>query len=419
MGTTVEKLQDVLPRGVPLQDEVWERRNRAFVILLWAHVIALPLFGIIRGQELLHSVLEGGVIAIPAVVASSRQLTRGLRAVAATIGLMTCSGILVHFAGGVIEAHFHFFVIVTLVSLYQMWIPYLVGIAYVVLHHAILGTIAPESVFNHPAAQAKPWTWAFIHGGFILGASIAGLVVWKRNEELYEALDTRLDEQIRLNKTLDEFGGRVAHDLKTPLATIGGAAEMLSMPGVDPTHQERLIEMITRQSYTANAVVTGLLRLARASGTPHPEPIDLRDLVEDVAEPHDLLIELEGGAPTIVADPVAMRQAVANLFENASRYARSKEAPIVTVGCDRSDEGWIISVADRGPGVTEEDAADIFEPFRRGSHEESTGTGLGLAIVGATAAAHGGRAWYEPREGGGSRFCLLIPDNGSTGGSPN
>ena len=87
------------------------------------------------------------------------------RVVAASFGLITCSAILVHLWTGYIEAHFHFFVMVGVLTLYQAWVPFLVAIAYVVLHHGLVGVLAPASVYNHPGAVAQPWKWALIHGG--------------------------------------------------------------------------------------------------------------------------------------------------------------------------------------------------------------------------------------------------------------
>ena len=98
------------------------------------------------------------------------------------IGLATCSGVLVHLAGGAIEMHFHFFVMVAVITLYQDWPPFLAAITYVVVHHSVIGSIAPESVFNHPAAIADPVTWALIHGGFIMALSVVGVISWNLNE---------------------------------------------------------------------------------------------------------------------------------------------------------------------------------------------------------------------------------------------
>jgi diguanylate cyclase (GGDEF)-like protein len=84
---------------------------------------------------------------------------------------------------GITEAHFHFFVMVGVVSLYQDWLPFGVGLLIVVLHHGLMGTIAPHHVFSTSGAQQDPWLWAGIHGAFVLAASLAHLASWRLNEE--------------------------------------------------------------------------------------------------------------------------------------------------------------------------------------------------------------------------------------------
>lgn len=173
-----------LPRGEPLPGDIWYRRHRGFVIFLWVQSIGLVVFGLARGFDGLHVILEGGAVALFALMASIPRTGRKFRSIASTIGLLSSAAIFVHFSGGMIEAHFHFFVMVTLITLYQEWIPFLLSIGYVVIHHGIMGTLEAGSVYNHPAAINQPFKWAVIHGTFILGASIAGLIVWKRNEDL-------------------------------------------------------------------------------------------------------------------------------------------------------------------------------------------------------------------------------------------
>jgi signal transduction histidine kinase len=130
---------------------------------------------------------EAGIVAVAALAAYQFRQNHLVASVVVTLGLMTASGILVHLSAGSIEAHFHFFVMVTIIILYQDWVPFLLAITYVVLHHAFFGLADPRAVFNHAAAINNPVKWALIHGGFILGASIAGLTVWKQNERLQES----------------------------------------------------------------------------------------------------------------------------------------------------------------------------------------------------------------------------------------
>ncbi|MCA1709446.1 MAG: PAS domain-containing protein, partial [Actinobacteria bacterium] len=114
------------------------------------------------------------------------QGSRTLKAAIATFGLVACSGILVHMSGGTIEAHFHFFIVLALVSLYQEWSSFLLAIVFVVLHHGIVGTLSPESVYNHPSAIAHPWTWAALHAILVLGESIALVAAWRLSEEAHQ-----------------------------------------------------------------------------------------------------------------------------------------------------------------------------------------------------------------------------------------
>jgi diguanylate cyclase len=178
----VEALRQWLPKGQFLPEHIWRRRHATIVWLLWAHVPALFVFGLVMGQPLFHMFQEVALIIVPAWVAASERYGTKVRVVAASVGLITCSAIVVHLSGGYIEAHFHFFVMIGVLTLYQDWIPFLVAIGYVVLHHGLGGVLAPETVFNHPGALEQPWTWALIHGGFVLAASVAHIVAWRTNE---------------------------------------------------------------------------------------------------------------------------------------------------------------------------------------------------------------------------------------------
>ncbi len=103
--------------------------------------------------------------------------------IAASFGLVTCSAVLVDLWGGITEAHFHFFVMIGVLTLYQDWTPFLVAIAFVVVHHGVGGVLDPRAVFgDNPQADKDPWLWAGIHGAFVLAASVAHIVAWRTNE---------------------------------------------------------------------------------------------------------------------------------------------------------------------------------------------------------------------------------------------
>ncbi|HUQ62648.1 MAG TPA: PAS domain S-box protein [Acidimicrobiales bacterium] len=176
------RLVSLLPKGGTLPYEVWRHRHRGVLILLWLQVLGLFLFATARGYTWNHSLFEAGVVALPALAAGVTIHRRRVSTVFASAGLMTASAVLVHLSGGAIEAHFHFFVMVGVVVLYQDWVPFLVAIAFVVLHHGIVGVLAPHDVYNHQGAWDHPWTWAGIHGFSILAMSVAGIATWKLNE---------------------------------------------------------------------------------------------------------------------------------------------------------------------------------------------------------------------------------------------
>ncbi|MDQ3953896.1 MAG: diguanylate cyclase, partial [Actinomycetota bacterium] len=184
--TVPARLRRTLPRGRTLSGEAWARRHRAIKVVLWLHVAALAVVGAATGHGVTHSLLEAGVVAACAVGASFERARQETRETVATLGLVTSSAILVHFSGGLIEMHFHFFVMVAVVTLYQSWAPFLLAIGFVILHHGTMGVVDPSAVYNHPEAIADPWRWALVHGLFIAGASAAGLAAWKLNEVAIE-----------------------------------------------------------------------------------------------------------------------------------------------------------------------------------------------------------------------------------------
>jgi PAS domain S-box-containing protein len=170
-----------LPRGRTLPDERWAGRHHGMVVLLWAHVVALPIVALLYGMGVVHALSEGGVVAAFAVAASLAIGDRRIRTVVVSLGLLTSSAVLVHVTGGLIEAHFHFFVVVTILSLYEDWLPFLLAIAFVALHHLVGAATAGAAVYDHGSDDSSIKR-ALVHAGFITALSFANLAVWRESE---------------------------------------------------------------------------------------------------------------------------------------------------------------------------------------------------------------------------------------------
>jgi len=178
----VRRLREALPEGHAIAEEVWQRRHRGMLWLLAVHVPIIVAYAVLTGKGVRHGFVEA--IAPVAALGAARYgpKTRRFQSLAATIGLIMCSAILVHLSGGIIEIHFHYFVILAAISLYHDWTPFLVAIFFVGVEHGLMGALNPRAVYNHPDAIAHPWKWAGIHAGFVLAASAISLVRWKSSE---------------------------------------------------------------------------------------------------------------------------------------------------------------------------------------------------------------------------------------------
>jgi diguanylate cyclase len=178
-----DRLHAVLPEGRLLPDEVWYRRHRMIVRIALVQAGTLGLVALLTGEPAPIALLEASAVAVPVAVAVLPKAGRALKAAAATMSLLAASMLLVYLTNGLTEAHFHFFVMVGLVSLYQDWVPFGVALLVVLVHHGVAGTLFPHSVFGHHAAHHNPWAWAGVHGAFVLAASLAHLAAWRLNEQ--------------------------------------------------------------------------------------------------------------------------------------------------------------------------------------------------------------------------------------------
>lgn len=199
----------------------------------------------------------------------------------------------------------------------------------------------------------------------------------------------------------------LSHDLRTPLARMRLALEMLSRRP-DPA----LIERLDRDIEEMNRLVGDMLELARGLGRETPREVDVQVLLEGLAAQ-----AREAGADVAVnaeecivsAAPMALRRLLANLLSNAQRYGGRATVELVA---QRESQGIRIGVLDRGPGIPSDQIEAVFRPFHRVEASRSPGTGgsgLGLAIVRQLAQANGWGVELENRAGGGLAAWVTLP----------
>ena len=195
-----------LPRGGTLPPEEWHRRNRALLAVLWVNAVALPAYGIAQGgYGVLHELVHGLPLVAFAALASSNRFPRLLRSLLVSVGLLTAAALLVHLTGGLIEAHFYFFVLIIALTVYEDWFPFLAAVAFVLLHHGVVGTLEPHDVYNRPEAWANPWFWASIHALFVAFAGIAGVVAWRLNENVRDRMREANAAMREANAAIDQM----------------------------------------------------------------------------------------------------------------------------------------------------------------------------------------------------------------------
>ncbi|WP_433200331.1 putative bifunctional diguanylate cyclase/phosphodiesterase [Dactylosporangium sp. CS-047395] len=174
----LRRLARALPSGRPLPAREWNLRHRAILWILGLHIAGLFVFALVRGHGVGGATLAVIPLGVAFAAAAQRVFSRNVRAGAATLGLMGSSAVLVQLGDGVIEMHFHFFVMLFVITFYQQWRAFLIAAGFVLAEHAVVGVLAPQLVYDHSAAQHHPVQWALVHTLFIAGAAVAAIVNW-------------------------------------------------------------------------------------------------------------------------------------------------------------------------------------------------------------------------------------------------
>lgn len=233
-----------------------------------------------------------------------------------------------------------------------------------------------------------------------------------------EAHDAKI--RVEAEKLRNLLLSSVSHDLRTPLATITGAASsLLEAEGLLQTETRgELMQSILDEAERLNRLLGNLLSMTRLESggvslqmewQPLEEVVgaSLND-VEKILHGRPVSVRIPDHLPLVLIDAALMEQVLVNLLENAIKY--TAEGTMIEVTARTDDGQVVVEVADRGPGLPEGDEERIFEKFYRGVHAgDRGGVGLGMSICRGIVEAHGGKIWAVNRDGGGAAFCFTIP----------
>jgi light-regulated signal transduction histidine kinase (bacteriophytochrome) len=226
-------------------------------------------------------------------------------------------------------------------------------------------------------------------------------------------------ELARSNEALQQFAYIVSHDLQAPLRAVSGFIQLFSdrYKGQLDERADRWIGFITAGAEQMRRLIADTLAFARAGAPLTRSPVDLNEIVERQRQQFADQLNATGGEliceplPTVSADATQLEQVLQNLIQNALAY-RSEQPPRIRISALRSDDAWLISVADNGIGIAPEHHHMVFEPLRRvAQRTDVPGTGLGLAICERIVRRHGGQLWVESELGSGSTFRVSLPDS--------
>jgi signal transduction histidine kinase len=412
------RLLAYLPRGNTLDDRAWHKRHVFLQVVLLLHLPCLFLFGLLMGRGPWDTAV---VLGVPAgcLVLGHLITHRRTASVLITAGLTYCSAVLVGFSNGSIEAHFHFFVMIGFIALYQDWVPFLWNVVFTVLSHGLGSAVRTDLIFNHPAGQTSPWVWSAIHGVAVLAACCGVIVFWETTErEQRKTLDltTRLaDAEITRRRFTSDLLVNLARRNQSLLYRQLGLINQLEDQEQDP---DALADLF-RLDHLATRIRRNAESLLVLSGEEPPRtwgrPVPLVDVVRAaIAETEDLdrvvfavdeRLAISGNA---VAD---LTHLLAELVENAVHFSPPEASVILrTRPYLQAPGAQVLTVEDWGVGMRAEDMAAANDLLATPQEVDlSVSQRLGLHVVTRLAHRHGIQVSLTPTPGCGVTAAVVLP----------
>ncbi|MDX6213357.1 MAG: two-component system, OmpR family, sensor histidine kinase KdpD, partial [Frankiales bacterium] len=330
-------------------------------------------------------------------------LNRRARTLAATLGLLSCSAVLVQLSHGSAVMHVHYVLAVAVTALYEDWTTYLAAIAFVVLGHLLVAGIDPGGAI---ADDRDPLRSTLVDLVFVLGTSVTQLVFWSYagqarlrdslyRTELAELSEGRSTVQARIRQletTREDLLATVSHEFRTPLTAIQGAAMTMRKhrTRLPEARLDEMLDAVVANTERLGRLLENMLTAAEARAPDRKAVTDVHRVATEVAE----LVEAAHvrRAPSVVVavdeglearvEGSALHQILANLLDNAIIHAQPGSHAIISGAVEEGDV--VVTVANEAEGVDAEMLAELFEPFTQrdsSSTRAQEGAGVGLYVV--------------------------------------
>jgi light-regulated signal transduction histidine kinase (bacteriophytochrome) len=241
-------------------------------------------------------------------------------------------------------------------------------------------------------------------------------------EEARARLSAVTAERDRLHNELKQFQDCVSHDLRRPIRQADSFAQILIRRCREKLAGEDLdiAEHVVKAGQEAQDMLEGLLRVSRVFTRGRPfSPADFNAVLDEAENSLRPRIEKCGATiehevlPEISCDKSQIKTLFICLIDNALKFRKPGDRPIIKTAADKEDNEWLFSIEDNGIGMPPGKEERIFAPFQKLNRaEDYPGTGLGLTLSRAIVERHGGRIYAESAQGKGSRVCFVLPDRG-------
>ena len=416
LGPLRDGLSGWLPSGRALGERDFAWRHRAVCLLLAGHLPLLIVLGGLYGEGYAQGALEAGAVSLFVGLALG-PVSRRTASLAATSGLLVCSALLVQLFDGRTELHFHSFVAIALIALYQDWRVLATAIAFVAVQHAAVGLLTPDVA---RARGTAPVVVALVHGGFVLAEAVVLVLFWHANEQarageeslaraLWEGQSSVRERMLETERMRRDLIATVSHEFRTPLTGIRGAALTLLKRGerLDPAGRSQLLHAVLDQQERLSRLLENMLTASQATATDASAVTDCHAVAAEVAmlagaEHPDrpavsVLVERTALARI---DRQALHQVLANLVDNALVHGAPGSVPLITGG--RDERGVWVAVSNDGSSMDSAAVRGLFKPFVQadsGATRGTEGLGMGLYVVQRLVEVHGGSVDVRSADG--------------------